>query len=263
MLRGIRALLLDVQGTLTTRDEKGRNILIGGKKLIEHVRKNGIKVLVLTNATKRNEDILSELESVGLQLTQDEILSAGQATGLYLRENFGRARIWVLGEESLADELSKYGHVLVGDDEMIPDFVVVGLDRQLTYEKLNKALAYLRAGAGLIGCHASKRIPEKNREIISVGPIVKALEYASDKQAVIIGKPSRIMYQMAISMLSVKPSETVMVSDEHRNDLVPAKELGMMTVLTLTGVTKKDDVEKLEPKPDLVIENVDDLIQFL
>ena len=263
MLGDIKAILLDVQGTLTTRDETGRNILIGGKRLIEHAKGKGIKILILTNATKRNEAILNDLRGVGLPLDEDEILSAGQATGLYLRERFGSSRVWVLGEDSLGEELAKYGHVVIGDVDQTPDFVVVGLDRQLTFEKLNRALTYLRTGAELVGCHASKRIPEKNREIISVGPIVKALEYASDKQATIIGKPSRIMYEMALKKLSVKPAETVMVSDELHNDLAPAKQLGMKIVLTLTGVTKREDVDKLEPKPDMIVENVDDLAQFL
>ncbi|HIQ29771.1 MAG TPA: HAD-IIA family hydrolase [Candidatus Caldiarchaeum subterraneum] len=263
MLKDIKALLLDVQGTLTTRDEHGRNILVGGVRLIEHARRTGRRILVLTNATKRNEAILNDLRGAGLPLEDGEILSAGQATGLYLREKRGACRLWILGERSLGEELAKYGHEIVNDTSEKPHFVVVGLDRELTFEKLNTALAHLRSGAELIGCHASKRIPEKDREIISVGPIVKALEYASDKQAIIIGKPSRVMYEMALAKLRVNPHEALMISDELKNDLLPAKDIGMKTALTLTGVTKRQDLERSEIKPDIVVENIDDLVSFL
>ncbi|MEM1945999.1 MAG: HAD-IIA family hydrolase [Candidatus Caldarchaeum sp.] len=259
----VNALLLDVQGTLTTRSQTGATVLIGGIKLIEEARKRNIKVLVLTNATKRNEDILKELRGVGLPIMEDEVLSAGQATGIYLREKVGSARVWILGEPSLADELQKYGHIVVNDEAGKPDFVVVGLDRDLTYEKLNKALAFLRAGAELIACHTSKRIPEQGREVISVGPIVKALEYASDRKAVVIGKPSRIMYEMALKKLGVDAHTAAMVSDEYFNDLAPAKELGIKTILTLTGVTKEEDVDKIEPKPDIIVQKVDDVVNYL
>lgn len=262
MLKDVKAVLLDVQGTLTTRDERGNNVLIGGVKFIETAKKNNLKILVLTNATKLNESIVQELRSVGLPIEVDEVLSAGQATGLYISEKFGRSKLWVLGEKSLEEELKKYGHQFVDSLEDVPDFVVVGLDRDLNMEKLNRALRYLRKGAKLIGCHASKRIPEKGGETISVGPIVKALEYASDTQATIIGKPSPIMYQMAVRKMGISASEAVMVSDELSNDLYPARELGMKTVLVLTGVTKLSDVEKYSIKPDMVVDNIDDLVRY-
>lgn len=263
MLEGVRAVLLDVQGTLTTRDEHGNNILIGGVKLIQTAKKNGLKILILTNATKLNENILVELRSVGLPVEADEVLSAGQATGLYLKDRFGETKIWVLGEKSLEEELKKYGHHVINTVDEVPQFVVVGLDKDINYEKLNRALFFLRKGADLVGCHASKRIPEKGRETISVGPLVKALEYASDKQSTIIGKPSSIMYQMALKKLGVEASEAVMVSDEMINDLFPAKQLGMKTALVLTGVTKRSDIEKYDVKPDLVIDHVDDLVSYI
>lgn len=171
------------------------------------------------------------------------MLSASLATALYLKNTAGPSTVWVLGEKGLGEELELHGHKVVGDNEK-PRFVVVGLDRELTYEKLNKALEYPRSGAELVGAHASKRIPEKNRKVISVGPIVKALEYASGKTAMIIGKPSPIMYELAIKRLSATPSEVIMVSDEMENDLLPARRLGIKTALTLTGVTRREDIAK-------------------
>jgi len=258
----VKAVLLDVQGTLTTRDPSGKTILIGGRELLNKLREKKLHVTVLTNATRRNDQVVDELRSLGLNLNSNEVLSASLATALYLKKNAGRAKIWVLGEKGLAEELEMHGHVVVGDDDK-PSYVVVGLDRELTYDKLNKALEYLRSGAELVGCHASKRIPEKNREVISVGPIVKALEYASGKTALIVGKPSNIMYQLAIEQLAVKPHEAIMISDEMENDLLPARNLGMKTALTLTGVTRREDLHKAGWSPDIVVDHVDDLVRFL
>jgi HAD superfamily hydrolase (TIGR01450 family) len=262
MLKGVKAFLLDLQGTLTTRDSSGKTTLIGGEKLLRHLREKGVRVMILTNATRRNEQVVQELRTLGLMVDNDEVLSASLATALYLKKIAGPSSVWVLGEKGLGEELELHGHRVVGDYER-PRFVVVGLDRELTYDKLNKALEFLRSGAELIGCHASRRIPERDREVISVGPIVKALEYASGKTATIIGKPSQIMYRMAVERLSVQPFEAVMVSDEMENDLLPASNLGIKTALTLTGVTRREDISKAGWSPNMVVEHVDDLVKYL
>ena len=261
MLKGIKAILLDLQGTLTTRDSSGKTVLIGGEKLLKHLRDIGVRIMVLTNATRRNDQVVQELQTLGLPVDNEEVLSASLATALYLKNTAGPSTVWVLGEKGLGEELELHGHKVVGDNEK-PRFVVVGLDRELTYEKLNKALEYLRSGAELVGAHASKRIPEKNREVISVGPIVKALEYASGKTAMIIGKPSPIMYELAIKRLSATPSEVIMVSDEMENDLLPARRLGIKTALTLTGVTRREEIAKAGWSPEIVVEHIDDLVQY-
>ena len=252
----VRGLLLDVQGTLVTRGEGGKTVLIGGKRLLQVARSKGIGIRVLTNASKGSSSVLSELVGLGLDLREGEVITSAELTAAYLRDRIGKARVWVLGEPELAEVLRSYGHEIVEDG---PDAVVVGLDKNITYEKLNRALHFLRRGAMLVGCHASRRIPGASGETVSVGPIVKALEYASEKRAVVIGKPSKIIFRAALRDLRLRAEEVAMVSDELRSDLAPAKSLGMKTVLTLTGVSSREDVRRLGVEPDLIVENVDEL----
>ncbi len=257
---GVKGLLLDVQGTLVKRGEGGRNVLIGGKRLLQVARSKGIAIRVLTNASRSNSAVLRELVELGLELREGEVISAAELTAAYLRERMGSARVWVLGEPELVEVLKSYGHEVI---EERPDAVVVGLDRTLTYDKLNRALQLLRQGALLVGCHASRRIPGSGGETLSVGPIVKALEYASETKAIVIGKPSKIMFRAALRDMGLKAMEVAMVSDELRSDLGPAKSLGMKAVLTLTGVSSREDVHRLGIVPDLIVENVDDLADHL
>ncbi len=256
----VRGLLLDVQGTLVKRGEGGRNVLLGGKRLLQVARAKEIGIRVLTNASKSNSAVLRELVELGLDLREGEVISAAELTAAYLREKMSSARVWVLGEPELVEVLKSYGHEVV---EERPDAVVVGLDRTLTYDKLNKALRFLRQGALLVGCHASRRIPGSGGETISVGPIVKALEYASERKAVVIGKPSRIMFRAALKDMGLSAKEVAMVGDELRSDLWPAKRLGMKAVLTLTGVSSRDDVHRLGIVPDLIVEHIDELADHL
>jgi len=256
----VKGLLLDVQGTLVKRGEGGRNVLIGGKRLLQAARSKGIAVRVLTNASKSNSAVLRELVELGLELKEGEVISAAELTASYLREKMGSAKVWVLGEPELVEVLKSYGHEIV---EERPDAVVVGLDRTLTYDKLNKALRFLRQGAILIGCHASRRIPGSGGETLSVGPIVKALEYASERRAIVIGKPSKVMFRAALRDMGLRAEEVAMVSDELRSDLGPAKSLGMKAVLTLTGVSSREDVQRLGIVPDLIVEHVDELADHL
>ena len=235
-------------------------MLVGGPRLIEVARSKGMGIRVLTNASKSNSSVLRELRDIGLGLREGEVISAAELTAQYLREKMGKTRVWVLGEPELGEALTLYGHEVVDHD---PDVVVVGLDRSLNYEKLNKALLFLRQGARLVGVHSSRRIPVSGGETLSVGPVVKALEYAAEKKAVVIGKPSKIMFEAALKSMGLRASMTAMVSDELQIDLMPAKSIGMKTVLTLTGVSTRDDARRLGFKPTLIVNNVDELADYL
>ena len=95
------------------------------------------------------------------------------------------------------------------------------------------------------------------------GPIVKALEYASGKKALSFGKPSPLMFKLALAKAGVATKDAVMVGDQIETDIVGAKKIGMHTVLTLSGVDTMQSVKSAKVKPDLVLNNVDDLINLL
>ena len=141
--------------------------------------------------------------------------------------------------------------------------VVVGFDRGLTYEKLDDALWFLRKGAQLVGSYGGAVYMSDHGPALSAGPIIKALEYGSGKKAVMIGKPSPRMFRLALQLAHEKPSNAVMIGDQIETDLLGAHRAGVHTILVLTGVENRRTIHLSKTKPDLVIQNVDELLTYL
>jgi len=134
--------------------------------------------------------------------------------------------------------------------------VVIGLDRWLTYNKLDLAAEAARNGATIVACHTARLYMYRNRVAMAVGPMVKAVEYASRKRAVAIGKPSRLMFELALEKAGCSADEAVMVGDQEETDVVGAKRMGITSVMVKTGVYSRGETRT---QADLVVENVDDV----
>jgi HAD superfamily hydrolase (TIGR01450 family) len=143
------------------------------------------------------------------------------------------------------------------------DFVVVGLDRHLTYDKLNTAVTLLRQGARLIAAYMDRVYMSDAGPAFSSGPTTKALEYATGKTAIVVGKPAPLMFRLALEKAGVGPKEALMVGDQLDTDLRGARRVGLRTALVLTGVTDSKTIGRLRTKPDLVVRNVDELEKYL
>jgi HAD superfamily hydrolase (TIGR01450 family) len=218
------------------------------------------KTFVLTNdSTHVREEIYQNLAELGFVFDMNEILTSSYLTARYLAQKFGETKFYLIGEEGLRRELEAAGH----HESESPQVVVVGLDRQLSYDKLNDAVRFLRAGAGLVGSYGGPVYMSAHGPALSAGPLVKALEFASGKKAVMIGKPSPRMFQLALQLANEKPTRAVMIGDQIETDLIGARRAGVHTILVLTGVETRETIAQSKIKPDVVIENVDALGAFL
>lgn len=157
-------------------------------------------------------------------------------------------------------ELEAAGHY---QTEVRPNVVVVGFDRKLTYEKLDQALRVLKAGAFLVGSYGGAVFMSDSGPALSAGPIIKALEYASGKRAIMIGKPSPRMFRLALEHAKENPSKAVMVGDQIETDILGAKRAGVHTVLVLTGVENRETISRSRIKPDMIIESLDELMKYI
>jgi ribonucleotide monophosphatase NagD (HAD superfamily) len=121
----------------------------------------------------------------------------------------------------------------------------------------------IRAGSVLIGSYGGAVFMSDHGPALSAGPIIKALEYASGKRAVMIGKPSPRMFSLAMERAREKASLAVMVGDQLETDLLGAERAGVHTILVLTGVENKETIRQSKLKPNLVLENVDRLLEYI
>ena len=254
----LRAFFFDMDGVLSVGKEAPR--YLGGRETVKRLKESGRKTFVLTNnSTQTREELHQNLADLGFAFDSSEILTSSYLTGLYLNDKFGKASFYLVGEAGLRRELEAAGHR--SSDR--PQAVVIGLDRQLSYEKLNNALRFLLAGALLVGSYGGSVYMSSQGPAMSAGPIVKALEYASDKKAVLIGKPSPRMFRLALRIANERADRAVMVGDQIETDLLGARKAGVHTILVLTGVEKRETIGRSKFKPDALIENVDDITDLL
>jgi len=256
--KSLRVFFFDMDGVLSVGKEKPR--YVGGKDVVRRLKESGRKTFVLTNnSTQTRQELHQNLASLGFAFDSSEILTSSYLTSLYLSERFGEASFYVVGEACLRRELEVAGHKASGR----PQAVVVGLDRELSYEKLNDALRFLRAGAVLIGSYGGSVYMSSQGPALSAGPIVKMLEYASGKRAVLIGKPSPRMFRLALRLTNESANKAVMVGDQIETDLRGARKAGVHTILVLTGVDTRETIRRSKFKPDAVVESVDDIATLL
>jgi len=210
LLRDKKLFLFDLDGVFYKGKES--RVKIGGTKAIEAIKARGKKIYVLTNnSTDSVETVHSRLQEFAIPVEKEEILTSSRLTAEYLRDRHGRVSYFLVGEEGLDLEMKRCGHRRTEGENA--EFVVVGLDRKLTYEKLDNAARLARNGAGIVATHNSRLYMYKTGPAIATGPIVKAIEYGSQKRATVIGKPSPLMFRIALERAECKKREAVMIGD--------------------------------------------------
>jgi HAD superfamily hydrolase (TIGR01450 family) len=174
-----------------------------------------------------------------------------------MKERFGGVSYFLVGEPGLESEMKRQGHVRVAGEKA--PFVVVGLDRGVNYAKLDKAARLVRGGARLIATHSSRLYMYKTGPAMATGPIVKAIEFASGRRATVIGKPSPLMFRIALRRAGCEAGEAVMVGDQLDTDILGARRAGVDSVLVETGLGSPAEAEGTVA----TIRNVDDIVDLV
>jgi 4-nitrophenyl phosphatase len=249
--------LIDIEGTIVK--DKSYVPIPGAVEWVENLKSKGKKfAFVSNNTTHKPKDLLSVLWKIGFELDQQNLYSCMGMTLDWLKsENISNC--FVIGSSGLKKYLKENG-IRVHNGERI-QAVVIGLDEKLNYNKLKLATsALVNNNAHLVALHANKIFKDKDGEIApSVGAVVKALEYASGKKAVVMGKPSEMFYEKVLKKFETPAQNSLMISDDPLSDLVGAKKLGMKTAFVLSGKYKsKEILNQLDEKlhPDLVVDNI-------
>lgn len=253
----IKALILDMDGVLWHDTQPIGNLPL----IFERINQAGLKVLLATNnATKSTAEFVQKLAGFDLPLHADQILNSAQALGIYLKQQHPTGgQVYILGEAGLHATLADYGFMHSDSPESLPLAVIAALDFHLTYEKLRHASLMIQKGIPLIGTNPDLTLPTPHGQIPGAGTIIRALEAASGKKAIIIGKPEPLMYQLAMKKLLVAPHETLAVGDRLETDIAGAQKAGCLCALVLTGIATIEDANAWQPAPDIVVDSLEAL----
>lgn len=245
-----RYYIIDMDGVLW----HGDTAVPGLVEFFDTLKRREVKfVLATNNASKTPAQFKQKLAGMGVEVEEEQILTSAIAAALYLSERKPGGRVFCIGEDGLRDVLSLAGftHCTEG-----ADFVVVGMDRGLTWEKLALATLNVRAGARLIGTNRDATFPTERGLVHGNGAIVAALETATDTRAEIIGKPEPTMYVQAIERLNADPRLTLALGDRLETDILGAVRTGIASAFFLSGVSSMEQLAQCDYRPDFIYENL-------
>jgi 4-nitrophenyl phosphatase len=257
----VKGLLLDVEGTLVA--DKRYQPIAGAAEFVAHARQTGLDLRLITNnTTDTRHAIKDKLQRAGLHFAIEEIHTCITAAVTQLRE-MNAATCLVLGAPALGQMFADEGFDVASRSAV--DAVVVGLDMDLTYERLALACdAVGRNGAVLIALHRNRLVLDtRGRLGPSAGAIVEAITYATQVEPILIGKPSPRYYQQALDAIALPAESVLVVSDDPFTDLAGAKRIGMHAAFVLSGKYRQASVIESIPdpeKPDIVVDSIGDLL---
>jgi HAD superfamily hydrolase (TIGR01450 family) len=261
-------LLVDLDGVVY----RGRVPVPGVAELLRRRAADGDRLIYVTNNSRSHRDeYRSRLAEMGLPLDGEGIVTAARATAVLLAEMEPRPElVLVLGGPGLAREIEDAGlRVVTPTDrglEAGPDAVAVGVDFDLSYERLSVTAEAVRRGARFVATNRDPVFPAADRLTAGAGAIVAAVEVAAGRGPdVVVGKPEPLLFETAAQLAGVPVEQAVVIGDNLLTDIGAARAVGARSVLMLTGVTSAEQAEAIEPDvgPTAVARDAEELSRAL
>ena len=249
----MKGVLFDLDGVFYVEQQ----LIEGGKDCLQWLNERQIPYRFVTNNTTMcRKDLTAKLSRLGLKVDEKEIMSANYAGVLFInQQGFKRCRL-ILRAAAKQDYpincLQK------------PDAIVIGdIGNRWDYDLLNELMNQVLEGAEIIALHKGRYHQGASGLLLDSGAFVAALEHATGKQALVVGKPNQTFFELASNTFRCNPNELLMVGDDLINDIGGANQMGMHTVLVQTGKYRKVLVEASSIQPQAYIPSIKELPAYL
>lgn len=242
-LKRYRGYLIDLDGTVY----RGNEAIEEAKQFVEQLRKRNLPYLFVTNNSSRTPQQFAEkLRGMGVYAEPHHVFTSSEATAKYIRKNKLGKSVYMVGEVGLKTALEKEGLTLVEADA---ELVVMGIDRQINYEKLVSACLQVRNGAIFIATNGDRALPSERGFVPGNGSLVSVVSTSTGVAPTFIGKPEAHMLEEAMKLLGTTKAETIMIGDNYDTDILAGINSGIDTALVYSGVTTKEQLLKKKRKP--------------
>ena len=253
-MRQYDGYLFDLDGTIYL----GEELIPGAADVVAKLRERGARVQFLSNKpVARRDSYATKLTKLGIPCTPDDVVNSPLASARYLAQEHAGERVMAMGEAPLRQELLEAG-VELTDAPDETDIVLASWDREMCWPQMDAAHQALLNGARFFATNPDTVCPlEGGRTVPDCGAIIAYLEASTGRSLeVMIGKPSRIITEMALATIDLTADQCLMIGDRLGTDIAMGRTAGLDTALVLTGVTTREDLEGADVEPTWVLGSV-------
>ncbi|MBC7518204.1 MAG: HAD family hydrolase [Microbacteriaceae bacterium] len=250
----IECWLTDMDGVLVHENHP----LPGAADLLRQWRDRGNPFLVLTNnSIFTPRDLSARLRASGLDVPEEFLWTSALATADFLASQIPGGSAFVIGEAGITTALHEAGFVMTDAD---PDYVVVGETRNYSFEAITRAIRLILGGARFIVTNPDATGPSAEGPLPATGAVAALITKATGREPYVVGKPNPMMFRSAMNKIGAHSENTAMIGDRMDTDIVAGIEAGLHTILVLTGISDRAEMERYPFRPDEVLNSVADLV---
>ena len=260
-LRGKKLWLFDMDGTIYL----GNDVFPGTVPLFTEIRRRGGRYMLVTNNPSRShETYMEKVRRMGIDATEEDFYTSVDATVLYLQEHHSGALVYAQVTKACIEQLRAGGIRVTEEVDHSADVVLVGLDTELTFEKLNRTSEMLTGFKGTyLATNLDLTCPTEYGFVPDCGSICIGLKNATGLEPKVIGKPEPTMLEMAVKLAGLQKEDAVMIGDRLYTDIASGVNAGIDTIAVLSGEATMDDILSYEKQPRWVFRDVSHILEVL
>ena len=245
------AFFLDVDGVLVHDSQQ----IDGAIEALQALQSAGQVLILTNNSTRSRQQHAERLCGLGFNVRPSDVICSSFVVAETLREIVGSTLVWPIGESGLTEELLASGHQIAAKPEQT-QWVVAGMDRSIDYRKLADGLCALNAGARLAATNQDGTYPTPQGLMPGAGAIVGALRGMGFDPDISVGKPEAALYNIAMAMTEGDVNRILMIGDRLGTDILGGNQCKLDTLLVLTGISQKDEIEESGIHPTWIAESL-------
>jgi NagD protein len=253
-IRSKAGFIIDMDGVIY----HGNRLLPGVTDFLAWLETSGKKYLFLTNSSERTPKELQEkMKRLGIDVGEEHFYTSALATASFLSNQKPNGSAYIIGDAGLIHALYSVGYSV---NNVNPDYVVVGETHSYNFEKVELAVNLVIRGAKLIGTNSDISGPIEVGITPSTKALIAPIEIASGKKAYFVGKPNPLMMRIALKRLGVKREDAIVIGDRMDTDVRCGLESELDTLLVLSGITDRYEIDLFPYRPRYILDGIIDLV---
>lgn len=252
VMKKYKGYLIDLDGTMY----KGTERIEAASDFVKRLSENGIPYLFVTNNSSRTPaQVAEKLQGFDIPAEEGLVFTTSQATANFIFDEKPDASVYAIGEEGIKTALEEKGFTNAFENA---DYVVIGIDRSINYEKLATACLAVRNGAKFISTNGDIALPTERGLLPGNGSLTSVIAVSTQTMPIFIGKPEKVIMEQALKVLGTSKEETLMVGDYYDTDILAGMNAGLDTLLVHTGVTTKEMLADYDRMPTYTVDSLDE-----